>query len=344
MKEMVARRILHLLILGSMFVLWSGQLRAQTSPKIYRGSVGGKHVEMRLNFSGNKVTGTYFYDQFKQDIKLDGSFDSNGQLNLTEGPVKRPTGKFVCKKEKEIEIDLECDWSRPDGTRKLMAFLYEQGIRFKSDAKLVPTLTIDRKTKAEASYPQFVATTMTPGMLSFNRLIEDRVKKAMKEFDAEEVEHLTLETNYNVLFADEDKVSIEFEEYSDVGAAHPNTRLWTVNYNLKGDRELTLQDIFKPGDEQNAAIAQFVAKDINRRAEQMEIADARREKRQPEKRSEPLMEADGLPEMDTWAFSEKGVAIYFDFPHVMAVFTRTIVPYEVLSRHIRPDAVVPPVK
>ena len=344
MNQMSERCLLQVWIVVAMFVLLAGNIEAQTAPKVYRGSIGGKHVEMRLNLSGNKVTGTYFYDQFKQDIKLEGAIDAKGQLELVEGPAKRPTGKFVCKNEKEIDVDLECEWSRPDGTKTLTAFLYEQGVRFKSDAKLVPKLLIDRKTKAEASYPQFVATTITPGMLSFNRLVEERVQKAMKDFPAEGITSFTFETNYNVLFADEEKASIEFNEYSDVGAAHPNTQLWTFNYNLKGDRELTLEDIFKPGDKQNAAIAEFVAKDINRRAEQMELADARREKRQPEKRNEPLMEADQLPEMETWAFSPKGVAVYFGFPHVMAVFTRTIVPYDVLAPYIRPDAVVPPSK
>ena len=339
----MSNSVRYILLFGALIV-FAGEIQAQTAPKVYRGSVGGKHVEMRLNISGSKVTGTYFYDQFKQDIKLEGTVDAKGQLELVEGTAKRPTGKFVCKNEQDIEIDLECEWSRADGTKKLTAFLYEQGVRFKSDVKLVPKLLIDRKTKAEASYPQFVATTMTPGMVSFNRLIEERVQKAMKEFLSQEFTSLTFETNYNVLFADEDKASIEFNEYSDVGAAHPNSQLWTVNYNLKADRELKLEDIFKPGDGQNAAIAEFVAKDINRRADQLEVADARRENRQPEKRTEPLMEADGLPEMESWAFTPKGVAVYFGFPHVMAVFTRTIVPYGVLERYIRPDAVVPPVK
>lgn len=338
------RDILPAWIIFVSCMFFVGEIQAQPGPKVYRGSVGGKHVEMRLNTSGNKITGTYFYDQFKQDIKLEGTVDAKGQLELIEGPPKKPTGRFVCKNEKDYEIDLQCEWSRPDGTKQLTAFLYEQGVRFKSEAKLVPKLVIDRKKKAEASYPQFVATTLTPGMLSFNRLVEERVQKAIKDFDTEGLNSFTLETNYNVLFVDEEKASIEFDEYSDVGAAHPNTQLWTVNYDLKADRELKLEDIFKPGDEQKAAIAEFVAKDINRRAEQMEIAEARRENRQPEKRSEPLMEADGLPEMENWAFSEKGVAVYFGFPHVMAVFTRTIVPYGVLARYIRSDAVVPPVK
>jgi hypothetical protein len=40
------------------------------------------------------------------------------------------------------------------------------------------------------------------------------------------------------------------------------------------------------------------------------------------------MSADQLPEMDTWGVSAKGFVVYFDFPHVMAVFDKTIVPWD----------------
>ena len=72
--------------------------RGQTAPsKIYRGAIGDKHIEMRLNIAGSQVDGTYFYDQFRQDIKLEGTFDSKGEMSLNEGIGKKKTGKFVCK-------------------------------------------------------------------------------------------------------------------------------------------------------------------------------------------------------------------------------------------------------
>src|SRR6476620_7900554 len=68
----------------------SALARGQTTPtKIYRGSIGDKHIEMRLNVAGTKVEGTYFYDQFKQDIKLEGAVDSKGELSITEGAGKK---------------------------------------------------------------------------------------------------------------------------------------------------------------------------------------------------------------------------------------------------------------
>ena len=77
---------------------------------------------MRLTVEGNKVTGSYFYDQFKQDIPLEGTFDSKGTLQLTEGKGKTKTGKFVCKNQlSTVEVG-ECEWSRMDGLVKRLSF------------------------------------------------------------------------------------------------------------------------------------------------------------------------------------------------------------------------------
>jgi hypothetical protein len=178
-------------------------------------------------------------------------------------------------------------------------------------------------------------------MAELNRLIESRVNKAIKEFEPESYSNAYFDTTYNVLFADDEKVSIELNEDSYAGGAHPSESLWTVNYDLKANRELTLADVFKPGDEYKTAIAEFVAKDINRRAEEIERIEARDNNRPPEKREEPVMTADQLPEMNTWGFTTKGFVAYFDFPHVMAVFDKTIVPYSIVTRYVKPNGVVP---
>jgi hypothetical protein len=313
-----------------------------TSVKTYRGSLGDKHIEMRLTVNGSKVTGTYFYDRFKQDIPLEGTYDAKGQLELVEGSGKRKTGKFICKKESETPgVDLDCEWSRPDGTGKALVFLNEQGLLFKTETKIKPKIINDRQRKVDASYPELTASVASAAMAEFNRLIESRVQKAIKEFEPEPDANAYLVITYNVLFADEERVSVEIVEDSYAGGAHPNLILWTVNYDLKASRELTLEDVFKPGDEYKTAIAEFVAKDINRRADEMERIEARDNNRPPEKREEPVMTVDQLPDMDAWGFSPKGFVAYFDFPHVMVVFDKTIVPYSLVARYVKPSGVVP---
>ena len=333
-----------LLTLLALFCVASAQGQTDAT-KVYRGSIGDKHIEMRLNVAGAKVTGKYFYDQFKQDIPLEGAYDSKGVLELVEGSGKKKTGKFVCKAEPDpIVADVECEWSRPDGKGQALVFLNEQGIRFKKDIQIVPKVVSDRKTKAFASYPQLTAAVITEGMKSFNQLVESRVQAAMKEFDPESVAHSNFDTKYDVMWANDQFVSIEFEEYSDSGGAHPNVSWWTINFSIESNRELTLDDVFTAKSDYATEIAKFAAKDISRRADKLEQDEARRNNTKPEKRDGPFMEEDGLPEMDTWALTPKGFAVYFDFPHVMAVFDRTIVPYGVVARYLRPDGVIPLVR
>ena len=63
-------------------------------------------------------------------------------------------------------------------------------------------------------------------------------------------------------------VSVEMVEYLDVGGAI-RTQVLTVNYNLKTNKPLRLNDVFR-GAMNTTIIAEFAAKDINRRAEQMD--------------------------------------------------------------------------
>jgi hemolysin activation/secretion protein len=160
------------------------------------------------------------------------------------------------------------------------------GLQFRSGIELVPKAILDQKTKAFASYPQLKAPSMTDAMngsISWSSL---KLQAAIKAFQPESVANSSFDTNYNVLLGNDEVASVEMVEYLDVGGAHPNSRFWTVNYNLKTNRPLSLNDVFREGDEYNTVIAEFAAKDINRRAEQMDRQEARRNNRQPEKRDE----------------------------------------------------------
>ena len=308
--------------------------------RIYRGTLGNKHIEMRLEVVGNKVTGAYFYDQFRQEIKLEGTYDGKGQLELIEGAGKRKTGKFVCQAVPEKTELNECEWSRIDGTGKAFVVLGEQGIQFKNGITVVPKFINDRKLNVVVSYPQLNASPSTPAIDSLNRLLETLVQKAIKDFALNGVAGSLFDTNYDVLLATDDIVSIEMQQYSE-GGAHPDSYLWTINYSLKTNKQLSLGDVFRSGDEYKQGIAEFVVKDINRRADEIERDEARRSNRQPAKREEPMMTLEQLPELDAWALTPKGLAVYFNFPHAIAVFDKTVVPYSVLAHYLSPTGIVP---
>src|SRR4029453_17529200 len=108
---------------------------------------------------------------------------------------------------------------------------------------------------------------------------------------------------------------------------------------LTENRQLTLDDVFKKDSNYESVIAQYVTRDINRRADQMDQDEARRNNRPVEKRDEPVMAEDRLPEIDAWAMRPDGLAVYFDFPHVMAVFDKTVIPYTVVRDLLKPDGV-----
>ena len=323
------------------FLSMSSVARSQSATKEYRGSIGDKHIEMKLSFDGGKAKGSYMYDQFRQELQLEGSVTPPTRLELVEGAGKKKTGKFVCQQHsKSYDVDLECEWSRIDGTGKAFVALREQ-FKAKSDKiKIVPKVITERKPRTSISLPQIESSSLTPGMTAFNLLVQSLVQEAKKEFFPDTPERGVYEMNYLVMWSSDDILSVELEEYSDSGGAHPNTQLRTVNYSLVANRQLTLDDVFRQGSNYESAVAAYVTKDINRRADQMDQEEAQRNNRPVEKREEPVMAEDGLPPISAFALRPDGIAVYFDFPHVMAVFDRTLIPYNAIHDFLKPDGVV----
>jgi hypothetical protein len=294
---------------------------------------------MRLNIQGNNVTGTYFYDSIGEDIKLTGHLDDQGKLELTEfGAKGKPTGKFVCKNIKDAEPD--CMWSKPDGTREAYVTLAEQHVGFTNGLTVVPKTIANRKSGVSVSYPQVAsgASSLSPGATSFNRRVLTLTQKAIKEFEpGSEPGKNSFELNYNVLLATDDLISVEMTEYSDSGGAHPNTGFWSLTYDLSGNKDLELDDLFKPDTDYKTAIARFVVADIDKRAIAIEQQDARTEGRKPSPH-EQMVTMDQLSEITNWALTPKGLVVYFDFPHAIAVFDRTLIPYSVVNEYLKPNS------
>lgn len=309
-----------------------------TTEKVYRGSIGNSHIQMRLNIQGNNVTGTYFYDSVGEDLKLSGHLGDQGQLELAEiGPKGKQTGKFVCKRKLADEIDSECSWSRADGTREALVTLDEQYMAFTNRLQITPKTIANRKTGVGVSYPQITGGgSLSAGAQSFNRRIFALVQEAIKGFAPIDGRG-SFETNYNVLLGTDSLISIEMTEYYDGGGAHPNNRFWSLTYDLSGNKELELEDLFNPNSDYKAAIANYVVADIDRRAAALEQESARSEGRKPKGRDEPLVSTEQLSELSGWGMTPKGLVVYVDFPHVMAFFDRSFIPYSVVKEHFKPN-------
>lgn len=306
--------------------------------KVFRGSVGGSNFQMRLNIQGPNVSGVYSYDTVGEDIKLTGQLDAQGKLDLKEFDAKgKQTGKFACKQLYGVEP--ECMWSKPDGTREAYATLVEQNIG-SVHLQIVPKTIANRRAGVKASYPQLTADagTLSPGAAAFNRRVLAMTQKAIKDFEpGPEAGKNSLERNYNVLASTDDLISVELTEYQYSGGAHPNDSFNSLTYDLAANKELQLEDLFKPGSDYKTAIAKYVVADIEKRALAIEESDARSEGRKPVKRDDPIVTEDQLSEISSWGLTPKGLVVYFDFAHVIAVFDRTEVPYSVISEYLKPN-------
>ncbi|MEK6337073.1 MAG: DUF3298 domain-containing protein [Acidobacteriota bacterium] len=334
--------LLIVAVLGlNVLCLWApDSVEAQTSAtKVYRGAIGNRHVQMRLNFNGKAVTGTYSYDDFGQDLKLTGQLDDQNRLELKESAAKgTQSGKIVCKRQLDDLLDSECTWSRADGTRESYMTLAEQHIAFTNGLQVVPKTLNNRKTGVGVSYPQLTGNpSLSAATQNFNQRVLELVRKAIGEFAPIDEGKGSFDTNYNVLLGSNDLVSIEMVENSDGGGAHPNNRFWSITYDLAANKELQFEDLFKPGSNYQEAIAKYVTADIDKRADALEAEEARREKRQPKPRDSSLVSEEQLSELSGWVMTPKGLMVYFDFPHVMAFFDKNFVPYSVISEHLKPN-------
>ena len=314
-------------------------LPASGQTKVYRGSIGDSHIQMRLTVNGNDVSGTYSYDSVGQDLNLTGRLN-NGALELTEISGKQKTGKFVCKKPLDDPIDSECTWSKIGGTRESMVTLEEQHFAFADGIQVTPKMISNRRTGVSVSYPQITGSGPLPaGAQAFNRRIMALAQKKIGEFEPVDGKGV-FDTNYNILLGTNDLISVEMHEYYDGGGAHPNDGFWSLTYDLKGNKELKFQDLFKANSDYNSAIAKYVIADIDKRADALEADNARRENRKPNPRDASIVFEDQLTELSGWGVTPTGLVVYYDFAHVIAVFDKTFVPYRVVKQYLNPNGPV----
>src|SRR5215472_6782701 len=263
----------------SVFVSFAGATTVLCQQRTYRGSIGGSHVEMRLNFEGNKVSGSYSYDRIGEAIKLSGQISAEGGLELTEFDARhKPSGKIACKRKLDDPIDPECYWSRADGSHQAFVALEAQQTAPASGLRIVPKTINDRATGVVVSYPQLAGDQrLSAGAEGLNQHLSAWSRKAIKDFDPQPSRDRTsLDLNYNVLLASNDLVSIEITEYADNGGAHPTIGYWAMTYDLNRNKELAAEDIFKPDSDYQSALAKFVVEDIQKRADAIDQEEARR--------------------------------------------------------------------
>jgi hypothetical protein len=322
---------------------------------LFRGLVGDARVEMDIKREGENLSGSYYYlrSGSSNRLTLKGKIATDGTFTMQESDAAgRKTGEFRGKWKQEPNAAgavLEGEWLKPGQSSEGLGFYAtEQMVNFA--ATEITTREIKESVKAKkatlaAEYPELSGS--GAGIAGFNQLAKARVtrsladfKKDLAGFTAEDIKQMGevgsyIEIGYDVEYADDDLISVNFGEDTYTGGAHPNHNTFTITYDLKQGRELKLADLFKPGSKYLAAIADYATRDLQGRkdpesGENLGLA-------------QDIWEDGVKPTADNyrnWNITKKGLLIIFP-PYQVAAYAfgpqTVIVPYSHLKDIARPD-------
>lgn len=326
---------------------------APTGEKFYfRGWIASLSIEMTLVRDATNLTGTYFYPRVGKNINLKGSIDSGGKLELRESDdTGKDTGVFKGQwKSNEAGLAaIEGKWSRPDGSKETDFELTQQPIEFTAAVHVTPKVVRENNKEAKYSinveYPQIDGDSRFD---SFNQQARAMVSKDIAAFKtaegtpgeadtdlADEAQTSTLDIGYNIRFATDDLISVEFSESQyEAGAAHGSNITLVLNYDVKNKKKLALADLFQPKSNYLSTISSYSIKDLQDQSKKNDML-----------MEDQIKEGAG-PRADNygaWTITRKGLWITFD-PYQVAAYAagpqHVLIPYSALKSIIKPDGPV----
>jgi hypothetical protein len=327
----------------------------QTAETRFKGRIAQSRFEMNLRRDGERLSGSYFYVKSggANSLNLSGTIDKNGKFALRETDAAgKQTGEFtgVWKKDaNDAGASLEGEWKKPKD-KEAQSFMAREQMIYFAGAAQIAAVPINETVKAKrlemsAVYPRLTGAANAAG---FNRLVKTRVaneiaafKKQMMTTSAEDLRMMPagmnnyIDIGYDIEYADDDFISVNFVRSEFTGGAHPNYNFLTVNYDLKNNREIKLGELFKPGTKYLGTISAYATKDLQSRTfsdsgENLGLAQD--------------VFADGaLPKPENyarWSITKKGLLFTFD-PYQVGPYAAgaqyVIVPYTALKSIARPD-------
>ncbi|HKP38292.1 MAG TPA: DUF3298 domain-containing protein [Pyrinomonadaceae bacterium] len=326
---------------------------APTGDKFYfRGAINySLKIEMNLVRDGERIAGSYFYPRVGKNIDLKGTV-SNGNVDLRESDeTGKETGVFKGKWTSNALglADIEGKWSRPDGTKETDFQVSQQPIELQNNVKVVPKVIRDENKKlrysVDAEYPEIQGDTRFD---KFNQEARAMINKDVAAFKSsetaepeegtdlpDETQTSTLDISYQIRFATEDLISVEFHEgqYSR-GAAHGSSYTAVLNYDVKNGRKISLADLFNPKSNYLNLLSAYSSKALTEKLRKEEMLDEETVKSGTEPRADNY---------GAWAITRKGLWITFD-PYQVAAYAagpqNVLVPYSALKDIIKPDGPV----
>ncbi len=335
--------------------------KATTGDKFYfRGTIGNNlTIEMTLTRDGDRLTGTYFYPKVGKNINLAGTVNKDGNVELKESDESgKDTGVFKGKWKPATDSpdptlsQIEGKWSKPDGSKETAFQAVQQPIAFTAAVRVTPKV-IKEANKAkhytmDAEYPQIEGDSRFD---NFNREARNLITKDVAAFKTSETSaeadtgsetpaetmDSTLDIGYEIRYATDDLISVEFTEGTyERGAAHGNSNTTVLNYDVKNGKKLALADLFTPKSNFLGVISAYCIKDLRERAKKDKDAML----------DEEMMKSGAAPQADNyraWAITKKGLWITFD-PYAVAPYAagpqHVLVPYSALKDIMKPDGPV----
>jgi len=326
---------------------------AQAGEKFYfRGRINyDLKVEMTLVRDGERLSGSYFYPRVGKNIDLKGSIDKSNVVEMRESDESgKDTGVFKGKWSTNAMglADIEGKWSRPDGSKETDFRVSQQPLEFASAVRVVPKVIKEANKQAryslDAEYPEIQGDARFD---KFNREARALVTKDVAAFKtgetgdeeessdlADEAQTSTLDIGYDIRFATDDLISVEFYQAQyERGAAHGNSITVVLNYDVKNGRRLALADLFNAKSNYLNVMSDYSIKDL-------------REQSKKDKESmldEDMMKSGTTPSADNYqatAITRKGLWITFD-PYQVAAYAagpqHVLIPYSALKSIIKPD-------
>ncbi len=326
----------------------------------FRGTIAGNlRIEMTLLRDGERLTGTYFYPKVGKNIALGGTIDKDGNVSINESEDSgKQTGVFKGKWKPATDSpdptlnEIDGKWSRPDGSKETAFLVSQQPIEFTGAARFAPKVikeaSKEKHYMVDAEYPQIEGDARFDKL---NREARSLVTKDVAAFKtaetsepaspdnvlADEARESTLDIGYQIRFATDDLISVEFIESTyEAGAAHPNRSTTVLNYDVKGGRKLSLGDLFNPKANYLKTISDYCIKELKDRSK----------KDKDSMLDDDMMKSGASARADNykaWAITKKGLWITFD-PYQVAAYAAgpqyVLVPYSALKDLIKPDGPV----
>lgn len=330
----------------------------------FRGTIANNlSIEMSLVREGERLTGTYFYPRVGKNINLSGTVDKDGNVDLKESDEGgKDTGVFKGKWKAATDSpdtslnEITGKWSKPDGSKETEFQLSQQPIAFTAAVRVTPKViketNKEKRYTVEAEYPQIEGDARFDG---FNREARSLVTKDVAAFKAgedssaadaggeppPETQQSSLDMGYEIRFATDNLISVEFTEGTyEAGAAHGNSATTVLNYDVRNNKKLTLADLFTPKANYLGVISSYCISNLRDRA--------RRES--DSMIDEDMMKTGAAPQASNYqacAITKKGLWVTFD-PYQVAAYAagpqHVLVPYSALKDILKTDGPLAPLQ